>query len=920
MPQMPPLPIDPAVRVGKLDNGLTYYIRHNNLPENRANFYFLQKTGSVVEEENERGLAHFTEHMAFNGTKNFPGKDMLNYLQRQGCSFGGNVNAGTSYDITEYYFTDVPTTEDRVNIIDSCLLILHDWCAFISLEGEEIDSERGIIHEEWRQRNDAMQRIRENTIFPKMMPETRYKDRSPIGIMEVVDNFPHEVIRNFYKKWYRPDLQAVVVVGNVDVDAVEAKIKEMWKDIPAASADAPVRVYDEVSDNKDIIVGIGKDKENTYNEFMFGFKTDKLPFEMRNTQLGYISYVLQRIMTSCFNSRLNEEILKGDCPVLGGGASYGDYMASVTKECLEFEVAFKENAWKPALDLVIDMINTIKTYGFTPSEIARAKSELLSQYENACNERDKRKNAQLSNSLINNFYDGYSVIDPETDYQMMQQILEALPNDAYNQTFAQLITDDKQFCLVLAQDKESNILPTEEEIAAAFKEGFAREAKIYEEKTVASRFMESAPKAGKIVKVEDTDFGFKVWTLSNGAKVVWKQTDFKKDQIIMEAMSPVGYFNLKGLNKAEKNNLTDAYSYNGFADYSVSDIQKMLAGKQVNVNLNFQKNATTIAGNSTPKDLRTMFEMLYLSATSKRYDQEAYNGWFKRVRNNMEKEIGTPNKIISDSLYYTLYKGKEDLYPLTLEEFDQMNYTNIVDKGYELLKNAADFTFFFIGNINEDSLKMMTEQYIASLPSAGKPTKKFVRDFKRDVITPGSRECRYDFEIEQPQVTVYNIFDIYDQKYDMKEQIALSAFSYIMQMVFTETIRERESGVYTPAALAGYSSRSEVMQLIYLFVTNAEAVAHLEEVAYKETENVLENMTDDHFQKACDYLKNNYEKSQKENSYWLSLIAEKVRFGVDQYTGFEDALKSLTKEDVMAVGKKIFNGSRIQYVANGVKK
>ena len=264
MPQMPQFPLDPAVRVGKLDNGLTYYIRHNDLPEHHADFYIVQKVGSIVEEDSQRGLAHFLEHMAFNGLKNFPGKEMLNYLQRHGCSFGGNVNAGTSFDYTIYNICDVPTTPEHGNIVDSCVLILHDWSGFISLEDEEIDNERGVIHEEWRVRNDAMQRLRENTIFPKMMPETKYPQRSPIGTMEVVDNFKYDELRSYYKKWYRPDLQGIVIVGDVNVDEVEAKIKEMWKDIPAPVNPAE-RVYEQINNNKDILVGIGKDKESTYN-------------------------------------------------------------------------------------------------------------------------------------------------------------------------------------------------------------------------------------------------------------------------------------------------------------------------------------------------------------------------------------------------------------------------------------------------------------------------------------------------------------------------------------------------------------------------------------------------------------------------------------------------------------------------------
>lgn len=918
MPEMPQLPLDPAVRYGKLENGLTYYIRHNDLPEHHADFYIAQRVGSVLEEESQRGLAHFLEHMAFNGTKNFPGKNMLNYLERNGVKFGYNVNAYTAFDETVYNICDVPTTEDHPNIVDSCLLILHDWSGYLSLEDEEIDNERGVIHEEWRSRNDASQRLRENFLYPDLMPNTPYPNRMPIGLMEVVDNFKYDELRNYYKKWYRPDLQGIVIVGDVDVDYVENKIKEFWKDIQTP-ANAAVREYVEIEDNAEVLVSVGKDKEYNNNIIEFGFKSDKMPRAMRNTQIGVITALVKRVLTTAFNNRVAEAILNGKTQMIGGDCAFTDYMSAKTEEAAMFAVVFKENEWKPALDNMIDMLNTAATYGFSEAEIGRVKADILTGYENAYNERDKRKNSELTGDLINNFLEGTDMLDIETEYQMAQQLLEAIPTDVYNQTFKQAITDNNQFVFMWAQEKEGNNVPSKEELVKALKEGLAREAKPYEEKEVAAHLMTTLPKKGKIVKKEDTDFGFKVWTLSNGAKIVWKATDFKKDEISMDAISPVGYVNLSGLNKAEKLYLSTICTISGFSDFSVMDLSKVLAGKNASINVDLAKNSTSISGTSTPKDLRCMMEQLYLAATQPRLDQDAYDSWFKRSRSQLAMQEGTPNKILNDSLTKTLYAGQPEMYPITLEEFDQLNYQKMIAKGRELLKNAADFTFFMIGNIDEDSLTVMAEQYIAALPSANKPTKKFVREY--ETITAGSRENKFDLPMEQPMTTAYNVFCLFDKKYNLKETVAISLLGQIAQMVVTETIREKEAGVYSPGAAGGYSIRNNMMQFLYMFVTGADKLEHIGDVAYRELSKLGEEITEDHFGKARDFSLKSYQENLKENSYWLALIEEKMRFGNDQYTGFEDVLKSITIDDVKALAKEFFaKGSRVEFVANGVEK
>lgn len=918
MPEMPQFPMDPAVRYGKLDNGLTYYIRHNELPEHQADFYIAQRVGSILEEESQRGLAHFLEHMAFNGTKNFPGKGVLNYLEKNGVKFGTDVNAYTAMDETVYNICNVPTTAEHPHIVDSVLLILHDWSGCLALEGEEIDNERGVIHEEWRSRNSAQMRMLENDIYPGLLANTKYPERMPIGIMEVVDNFKYDEIRNYYKKWYRPDLQGIVIVGDVDVDYVEAQIKELWKDINTP-ADAAVREYTMIEDNEKTIAAPAHDKEFPQNILQFGFKKEAMPREMKNTQIGFITDLVQNVIANAFSTRITEAVMGGKTAVLGGGVGFTDYIAAKTKDAVMFSAAFKENEWKAALDDMVDMVNTMVTYGFSQAEIDRVKADILTSYENEFNERDKRKNAQLTQPMLNHFLEGESLLDIAIEYQLVQQMLEALPLDVYNQTVQQIVTPNNRFIFTMAQEKEGVAFPTAQELADALDAALAREAKPYEEAEVATSLMTTLPKKGKIVKMADTDFGFKVWTLSNGAKIVWKQTDFKKDQIIMDASSPVGYVNLDGLTYAEQTNMSTALNIGGFAEFSATDVMKVLAGKNASAGLSVSKNSVSVEGKSTPKDIRSMMEQMYLAMTQPRMDQEAYDSWFKRSLNSMKNAEGTPNKVMNDSLNLTLYAGQPEMAPTSVAEFEKIDYKNMFDKSASLFKNAADFTFFFIGNINEDSLKLMAEQYIAALPSTGKATKKYVHDYQ--MMTPGSRENRFDLPMAQPMTTVYNVFCLYDKPYNMKEQIALNLLSQIAQMTFTDTIREKEGGVYSPGAAAGYNYRGKMMQFLYMFVTGEDKLAHIEDVAYRECSNMAKEINPDYFQKARDYSVKAYQENIKENSYWLGLIQEKMLFDQDIFTGYEQTLQSVTIDDVKAVSNMILNsGNRIQFVCNGVEE
>ena len=426
--QNPPLPVDPKVRTGKLENGLTYYIRQNNLPENRADFYIAQKVGSMQEEDNQAGLAHFLEHMAFNGTTNFPGKSMLNYLQDNGIKFGTNINAYTSFDETVYYISNIPTTNK--NLVDSALLVLHDWSNAIALEEEELENERGVIREEWRTRGGAQQRLWDQ-LLPKMYPDSKYANRMPIGSIDVINNFKPEEIRAYYHRWYRPDLQGIIVVGDIDVDEMEQKIKELFSPIQLDEERAE-REYYPVPDNKDPIVAIATDKEARNTQIMLFYKHDTMPDEFRNTQMGYITEYILNAAAAMMNQRFAEIIQKPDAPFTSAFAYDDDYFVAKTKAAWTVVAGSAEDKIESALAAMVRETERVKQHGFTASEYEVARTNILKGYEDAYNNRDKQRNSSYSQEYVRAFTDGEPIPGIEFEYQFLQAVAPIIPVEAIN--------------------------------------------------------------------------------------------------------------------------------------------------------------------------------------------------------------------------------------------------------------------------------------------------------------------------------------------------------------------------------------------------------------------------------------------------------------------------------------------------------
>ncbi len=914
----PPMPMDPSIRYGTLPNGLTYYIRHNDLPEHHAEFYIAQKVGSVLEEESQRGLAHFLEHMAFNGTKNFPDKGLLEYLQRHGVKFGTNVNAYTSIDETVYNISDVPIDEAlHPGIVDSCLLILHDWSGCLTLDGDEIDKERGVIHEEWRTRNSAAQRMYE-VLLPKLIPGNRYAERMPIGLMSVVDNFSYEELRNYYKKWYRPDLQGIFVVGDVDVDAVEQKIQALWSDIHVPE-NAAERVYYEVEDNEEPLVAVASDPEQSYNLLSVMYKSDPLPDEVKLSQIGYLTNFLENIISTALNQRLSELTEKADAPYLQASANFTNYMVCKTKDCFEVNIVFRENEWQKGLNAAMGVLLSAAKYGFTDSEIERVKADILSGMENAYNERDKRKNRPIVREIQRHFLSAEPMPGIEMEWQLVQQIFPMLSAQMINQVMSQVITPTNVALAVMGQQKEGNVLPTEEQLLAAYKEASSQEVAAYEEALSGVELLPNVPaKTGKVVKEEAGDWGSMVWTLSNGVTVVYKQTDFKKDQVLMSAYSKGGTRLDLSQPNIVRQTVEDLATVGGVGQFSNTDLPKVLAGKNASVSVSVDALSESLAGSAAPKDLRTLFELVYLNMTDLRYDEEAYQAWFNRQKTQLEMIQNNPRKIMSDSLQYTLYPGLPDMVPTQLEDLALIDYK----KGYELGKqrfaNAADFTFYFVGNIDVDSLRSMSEQYLAALPASKE------REQRPNPVLPvaGSRENRFDLPMQQAKTSVYDLFYVYNTPYTLKDGLTANMLGQSVSIIFTETIREEEGAVYSPHAQASMDSNTGLLTLLYVFDTGADKRENAEAVAYRELKTIAqEGVREDVFQKVHDYMAKNHKEQVKENSYWLSNLQMKREFGVNTVDNWEEIFDSITAEDVKALLNRFLSdeATRIQFVANGVE-
>ncbi|MBK5720528.1 insulinase family protein [Dysgonomonas sp. Marseille-P4677] len=910
------LPIDPQVRFGKLENGLTYYIRHNAYPEKRADFYIAQKVGSMQEEDNQAGLAHFLEHMAFNGTKNYPGKKtMLNYLETIGVKFGANVNAYTSFDETVYNLSDVPVV--RQSIIDSCLLVLHDWSGFIALEDKQIDEERAVIKEEWRTRSGAQYRIWDKQL-PVIFEGSKYADRMPIGKMEIVENFPYQTLKDYYNKWYRPDLQAIVIVGDIDVDAVEAQIKKMFADI-SKPVNPAERIYFPVPDNEEPIVSIATDPEAVNTQVTLFIKHDIIPAEVKETQAGLVVSFMKGMASRMLSDRLKEISQKADAPFAGSYAYDGNFFVSKTKDAWTTIALSKEGKVDLSLASLIRENERIRRFGFTDTEVERAKATFLQEYERMYNNRSKERNDRYVQEYVRSFIDGEGIPGIEYEYNFVKQFAPMINAQAVNAMVQQIINNKNIIITVTGPEKDGLKYPTKEELIAVFKATEAEEITPYAETVSNEPLVANLPASGKVVNTEtDAKLGTTIWTLSNGMKVVIKKTDYKDDQILMSAH---GYGGTSIVPDADINNANMASMVpyvGGIGNFSSTDLKKVLAGKSASVNANISSYTQGFNGSSTIKDIETLLQLTYLYFTSPRKDEGAYSTIMDMVKNQLKNLSADPSFVMGLEISKTMYGDNPRMKEMTLEDAEKLNYDRIIEIYKEVFANPGSFTLNFVGTVDEATLKPLVEQYLASLPSGNKDAK--YKEFNATILK-GDKKNVFEQEMKTPKSSVFELYSG-TLKRNQKTQISLSALKQILDIVYMRTIRDEAGGTYGVRSQASISRIPDGQTKLQLtFDTDPDRVHTISPIIDREVKNIAENGPEDaDFQKVKEYMIKKFQEDEKTNGYWVGILGSKYFYNEDNHSNYLSLVSALTKDDIKTLTKELISqGNFIEVIMNPKK-
>ncbi len=900
--QNPTQPLDPDVRYGKLENGLTYFIRHNKLPENRADFYIAQKVGSMQEEDTQAGLAHFLEHMAFNGTKHFPNKEMLNYLEENGVKFGENVNAYTSFDETVYYLSNVPVV--REGVIDSALLILHDWSSEIALEGDEIESERGVIREEWRTRGGAQSRLWEK-MLPVMYKDSKYANRLPIGSIDVINNFKHNEIRDYYDKWYRPDLQGIIIVGDIDPDKAEEKVKALFSTIEMPE-DAAKREYFPVPDNEETIVSIATDVEATRTNLMVFYKHDPIPDEIKLSQAGFVINYIKNVASSMISDRFQEITQKPNAPFLGAYAYDGDYFVAKTKDAWTVAGASAEDKVKEALAAMIRETERMKKFGFTESEYERARENILKSYENAYNNRDKQQNSVYSQEYVSSFTNNEPFPGIEYEYNMIKMVAPNIPVEAINQTVAQLIQDKNMVISISGTEKEGLVYPTEQEILEVVDQVKAENIEPYVEEVSDEPLITTPPEAGEIMNSEkNEELDATVWTLSNGMKVVLKNTDFKDDQILMTASSVGGFSQYAEQDPINSKMMGNIMTLGGVGNFSVTNLRKVLAGKTASALPTVGLTTQGFSGSSSVKDFETMLQLVYLYFTSPRSDQDAFDSFIERMESQLKNVEAEPMVAFSDSATHALYGDNPIISRIKLDDLKKIDYAQIMKMYKQTFFNPGSFVFTFVGNIDEEAIKPAVLTYLASLK--GEATQGEFLRVPMDVST-GKTNNIFEKEMQNPKASVFNVFT---GKMDrtLKNTLLMSMLDQILDIVYTEKIREDEGGTYgvsSRGSIARYPENQTILQIVY--DTDPEKMEHLNTIVHKELRDIAANgPRETDFKKVKEFMNKKYSESIKENAYWLGVLNTYYFYDENNHSDYPETLKEITANDVKKFANELLS-------------
>ena len=906
--QYQPIEMDPALRYGILDNGLTYYIRYNNIVKERADFYIVQNVGAILEEDNQTGLAHFLEHIAFSGTKNFPGKQIINYLETVGVKFGANINAYTSLDETVYNFTSVPTY--RTGIVDTALLILRDWSGFISLNEDAIDKERGIIREEWRTRANAERRLWSASL-PLIYANSQYAKRDIMGDTAIINNFQYETLRQFYQKWYRPDLQAIIVVGDINVDSVENRIRTMFAGIPRREHPAPRPIYP-LQDNAEPIVAILTDPEATTVRIRIDYRHQPLSDRTKASLPGYVISVAHSLVGNMFNNRLNEIAQRPDAPFAGAYGSYRELVKS--KDAFVLMAVPNERKEKEALEALLVEAERMRRFGFTPGELERAKADMLSLYEKSYNERNKTKNDNYVREYIRNFLDFEPIPGIEWEYKTIQEILPVMTLEEINRIAAKYIGDSNRTVLITGPEKERVRLPSKENVLTMIAEVRGAEITPYEDKTPTRPLIEKAPEKGKIKsKKENKAQDVTEWILNNGMKVILKPTDFKEDEILLYAYSQGGVSTVDRPDDIPSATLSaSVVTKNGLGSFSQIELNKIMAGKIANLTPYIGSYEESFSGNSSVKDFETLMQLVYLYFTGVRQDEDAYSALINQYRTLLVNASSNPNTAFRDSIQVTVNGRNPRTKPFDLSQLEKVNQQKALEIFKSRFRNPADFTFFLIGNIDMKKVEPLILSYLGGIPKKKTTTKWIDRGIR---IPKGTVGNIFTKELKIDKASNFVLYSG-NMDFSLENKLTVGIIRDILNIRYLESLRTEESGTYG-VRVQGAVSKIPVNEatLQMTFDTDPKIQEKLLGMIHREIDTILVNgPKEQDLQKAKENMRTNFNENQTENRWWLNAIISYYKDNEDLKRDYLRILESIDGEVVRRKLKEFIEQGNVMEV------
>ena len=896
---------DASIRQGKLKNGLTYYIRHNDKEAGLADFYIAQRVGSILEEPRQRGLAHFLEHMAFNGTKHFPGKGkklgIVPWCETIGVKFGANLNAYTSVDQTVYHIGSAPIK--REGIIDSCLLVLNDWSQFINLEAKEIDKERGVIHEEWRNRRTgmAMQRMMEN-VMPKIYKGTKYEDCLPIGNMDIVDHFPYKDLRDYYQKWYRPDLQAIVVVGDFNVEQMEQKIQKLFGKIKTHKNPAE-RIYYPVTDNDKMIVAIEKDKEQPIILGHLYMKSETTPDSEKNSVKYQREDYICGLITYMLNGRLSEKKQVANPPFMSSTVKNGEFFVSRTKDAFSLSISCKQDNVLGGISVAVGEVERARQHGFTASELERAKKLYLNAAERQLKMEKDYKNSHYVSLCVNNFLEGEPILTPAYNLQLIKQFDGEVNLDEVNKQVGEIITDKNQVFIMYGPDKEGFVIPSESEIESTVLAAQQKQYDAYQEEEVPQTLMATFPTPGKIVSEKPYGkFGMTEITLSNGMKVYVKPTDFQADQVTMSMRGEGGTSVYGDKDIPNFSFLTSAIAEAGVGDFSATRLRKALAGKSLKVAPAINSEGQRITGTSSVKDLETMLQLTHLYFTSPRKDSVAFEGMMNRTLSLLKNRNASSKVVYNDSLSAVLYDHNVRMAPVTKEIAEKADYNRILEIYRERFSDASNFKTVFIGKIDMAQLRPLLCQYLATLPATHKAEKANKANVAQ--IVKKNEVVKFVRKQETPLVNV-SVFVTGNVPFSPKNDLTLDMLTRVLQIAYTDSVREEKGGTYGVSVSFSLEKEEDPNALVRIsYKSDPKRYDELNPIIYKQLQNIADNgPVASSMDKVKKYLKKQYGQMAITNDYWSYVIWHELDDEADFDKDYCKMVDAISGEDVQKMAK-----------------